>query len=406
MHAPSDSSGRITRRGFVRQSAAASFLVMAASTALGSETNSRIKAGMIGLGGRGRMITSMVRDHGGFEITAVADYFPELAQEVGKQFGVPADHCFSGLSGYRGVIGSGVEAVFLETPPYFFPEHAPAAVEAGLHVYMAKPVAVDVPGCLMIDSAAKRATQKNQCFFVDYQMPTDPVNGDIRQRIADGGLGKLAYVQTYGYGSGFQDPPKTDTLESRLRNLIWVNDVALGGDYIVNFDIHAIDAALWVIGRNPVAAAGASRICRMEPHGDSRDVCSVVYDFEDGLVLNHAAVALPNKNPGSLTCIAYGTEGHAQINYWGQAFVKGGAKETEGGTVDDLYNAGAIRNIATFHDDIIHQRHENPTVRRSVDGCLVTILGREAAARRARMTMDELLKENKRLEVDLSGLRA
>lgn len=405
MYASGDSSGRITRRDFVRQSAASSFMVMAASTALGSEANARVRAGMIGLGGRGRMITSMVRDHGGFEITAVADYFPELAQGVGRQFGVPDERCFSGLSGYQGVIESGVDAVFLETPPYFFPEHARAAVEAGLHVYMAKPVAVDVPGCLMIDAAAEGAAQKNRCFFVDYQMPTDPVNQDIHRRIADGGLGKLAYVQTYGYGAGFQDPPKTDTIESRLRSLIWVNDVALGGDYIVNYDIHAIDAALWVIGRNPVAAAGASRICRAEPHGDSRDVCSIVYDFDDGLVLNHAAVALPNANPGSLSCLAYGTEAHAQINYWGQAFVKGGPKETEGGTVDDLYNAGAIRNIATFHEDIIHQRYDNPTVRRSVDGCLTTILAREAAARRVRMTMNELLTENKPLEVDLSGLR-
>jgi hypothetical protein len=41
-----------------------------------------------------------------------------------------------------------------------------------------------------------------------------------------------------------------------------------------------------------------------------------------------------------------------------------------------------------------------------VDGCLTTILGREAAARHGRMTMDELLKENKRLEVDLSGLKS
>lgn len=406
MNTTTGSSERITRRGFVRQSAAASFMVMTASTALGSDANARIKAGVIGLGGRGRMIASMVRDHGGYEITAVADYFPELAQEVGKQFGVPGDRCFSGLSGYQGVVASGVEAVFLETPPYFFPEHARAAVQAGLHVYMAKPVAVDVPGCLIIDAAAQLASQKGRCFFVDYQMPTDPINIDVRQRILDGALGDLAYVQTYGYGSGFQDPPKTKTIESRLRNLVWVNDVALGGDYIVNYDIHAIDAALWVIGKNPVAAAGASRICRAEPHGDSRDVCSVVYDFEDGLAINHAAVALPNKNPGSLTCLAYGTEAHAQISYWGDAFVRGGTKETQGGTVENLYNAGAIRNIATFHKDITEQRHENPTVRRSVDGCLVTILGREAAARRSRMTMDELLGENRSLEVDLSGLKA
>ena len=52
---------------------------------------------------------------------------------------------------------SGIEAVALETPPCFFPEHARAAVESGLHVYMAKPVAVDVPGCMEIEAAATKA---------------------------------------------------------------------------------------------------------------------------------------------------------------------------------------------------------------------------------------------------------
>ena len=64
---------------------------------------------------------------------------------------------FSGLSGYRKLIASGVEAVALETPPCFFPEHAQAAVDAGLHVYMAKPVAVDVPGCQSIAASGARA---------------------------------------------------------------------------------------------------------------------------------------------------------------------------------------------------------------------------------------------------------
>ena len=43
---------------------------------------------------------------------------------------------------------------------------------------------------------------------------------------------------------------------------------------------------------------------------------------------------------------------------------------------------------------------------RAVDGVLTCVLGREAAARHAKLTMDELLKENKKLEVDLTGLKA
>ena len=74
------------------------------------------------------------------------------------------------------------------------------------------------------------------------------------------------------------------------------------------------------------------------------------------------------------------------------------------GTVNNLYEAGAVRNIATLHRNVVEERYENETVRRSVDGALGTILAREAAARHTRLTMDALLSENKRLELDLSGL--
>ena len=65
-----------------------------------------------------------------------------------------------------------------------------------------------------------------------------------------------------------------------------------------------------------------------------------------------------------------------------------------------------MRNIASFYQAVTGGQFENPTVERAVDGCLTCILGREAAARHGRLTMEELLKENKRREIDLSGLTA
>ena len=51
-----------------------------------------------------------------------------------------------------------VDAVVIETPPYFHPEQAAAAVDAGKHVFIAKPIAVDAPGCLSVaESFAHRA---------------------------------------------------------------------------------------------------------------------------------------------------------------------------------------------------------------------------------------------------------
>ena len=70
----------------------------------------------------------------------------------------------------------------------------------------------------------------------------------------------MAKIITLGVTGCHDDPPLTANIESRLRKLIWDNDIAIGGSYIVSFDIHAIDAALWVVGQRPIAAMGYWRI--------------------------------------------------------------------------------------------------------------------------------------------------
>ncbi len=166
----------ITRRGFLSNAgvAALSFAVVAPGAARGTAANSRIKAGVIGLGSRGRMIAGMLQSHGGYQITAVADYFPQVAEAAGEQLGVPKANRFSGLSGYRALIAADVEAVVMETPPYCFPEHVEAALQAGRHVYIAKPLGCDVPGCLRIRDAANKAAANKQVFLCDFQTRTDP----------------------------------------------------------------------------------------------------------------------------------------------------------------------------------------------------------------------------------------
>jgi len=115
---------------------------------------------------------------------------------------------------------------------------------------------------------------------------------------------------------------------------------------------------------------------------------------------------LPNTAPGYIRCTAYGQNGWGVIDYTEQASLDVRHKKPMAGKVVNLYEAGAVRNIARFHNEVLVGGHyDNPTVRRAVDGCLTCILGREAALRHGRLTMEELLKENRRVEVDLSGLK-
>ncbi|GAH89698.1 unnamed protein product, partial [marine sediment metagenome] len=125
---PFNQSNPLTRREFMAKSAAVttSFTIVNPCVIRGTEANSRVEVGCIGLGGRGSLIGRMLAEHKGFQVTSVADYFPGIAQTVGEKLGVAKEHRFWGLSSYKKLIADKVDAVFCETPPYCFPEHVTA----------------------------------------------------------------------------------------------------------------------------------------------------------------------------------------------------------------------------------------------------------------------------------------
>ncbi|MHC4517390.1 MAG: Gfo/Idh/MocA family protein [Planctomycetota bacterium] len=398
----------LTRRDFVSAagSAALTFAIVKPAAVRGTQANSKIKAGVVGTGQRGKMITGMVANHGGYELTALADYFAPVVEATGQQFGVPKARCFSGLSGYRKLIAAGVDAVFLETPPYCFPDHVEAAVNAGRHVYVAKPLGCDVPGCLKIDRMGKKATANSQVFLVDFQTRTDPFFIEGIKRVHDGAIGPVGMVSSEYNDESFADPPKTANIESRLQRLIWVNDEDLGGSYLVNAGIHAVDVALWIAGQKPTSAMGASRLVRANPHGDSHDVYSVTYEFANGLIVNHRGEHLRNRSEFRSDCLAQGQHGYLESGYTSRVRILGNRTGYRGGNVENLYPRGAERNIDTFHKCVTRGIYDNPTLEPSVNATLATILGRDAARRRTKLTWDEMIRENRKLEVDLSSLMA
>lgn len=365
-----------------------------------------IRLGVIGCGQRGSWIAGLFRRHGGYVVHAVADYFEDVADRCGEALEVPKARRFFGLDGYKRLIESGVDAVALETPPYCFPLHAETAVAAGLHVFMAKPVAVDVPGCKRVEAAAKKASTSKLVFLVDYQMPTDPANRRVVEMVRNGAIGRVVAVHSYYLAGSWPDPPKTATIEDRLQKLIWVNDTAIGSGYHGNACIHAVDAAMWALGKTPSAAMGASLIGRPDPHGDSHDVLSITYEFDGGLILNHRAKHLPDSfsTADFCGCYLHGDKGYAWISYSAKAQLVS-PDEAVREDVVNLYEAGAVRNIAAFHEAIATGDTANPTVRRAIASALVTIMGREAAQRRTRLTLSEVLKQNRSLRLSLAGLR-
>jgi myo-inositol 2-dehydrogenase / D-chiro-inositol 1-dehydrogenase len=395
----------LNRRSFLSTTASATaFTILSPALVRGADANSRVTVGLVGQGGRGGWIANHLATHPGFQITAVADYFAPVADAAGERLKVPKERRFSGLSGYRRLLESKVDAVFLETPPYFFPSHAKAAVDAGCHVYMAKPVAVDVPGCLEILAAGRKATRTGKVFLVDFQTRTDEFHIEAIRLTREGMLGKIGLITPFYHDDCFPDPPREKTIEPLLHRLAWCNDNALGGAYILNCDIHALDVALWIADELPECAVGFSCRNRANAVHDSHDCYAISYRFPSGIVMSHQSEHVPNAK-STIGCRAYGQKAHLEANYAGKVFIRGTEDGYAGGEDAVLYETGMKKNVDTFHKSIVGGIHTNPTLEPSVNSTLATLLGREAALQGHKITWPELLKDTRRLEPDLTGLK-
>jgi myo-inositol 2-dehydrogenase/D-chiro-inositol 1-dehydrogenase len=107
----------------------------------------------IGCGGRSNNVGEMALKDGRFEIVALADYFQEAVGRQGGKFQVPAGRRYTGLNCFKKLLDAGgIDIAAVLSPPYFRPEQVEAAVEAGLHVWLAKPIAVGSPGVDVVNS--------------------------------------------------------------------------------------------------------------------------------------------------------------------------------------------------------------------------------------------------------------
>ena len=406
---PAAGSLDCTRRQFLARTgiAAASAAILPAQFARGQAAAPKLDIGLIGCGGRGRWIADLFAASGRFNVVAGADYFASQTAELAKKHNLPAERCFSGLAGYRKLLDLKLDAVVIESPPYFHPEQAAAAVAAGKHVYLAKPVAVDVPGSVSVAESARFAAQKKQVFFVDFQTRAHPAYQEVVRRVHKGDIGDLisiyAEYQTNLIFQAWDDARRKSPTDPEVRLRSWGVDRVLSGDVIVEQNIHALDVASWIANAEPVKAYGAAG--RTRPFvGDCRDHFAVLFFYPNNLV-----VTFSSKQAGygydDIMVRAHGLTGTAETHYSGKIWLRS-RDDIFNSDSNGLYGKGAELNIAAFHEAITKGDCSNPTVAPSVRSNLTAILGRLAAERRGEVTWDEMLQAGERLTFDTHGLKA
>lgn len=392
----------VNRRSFLAGAATATALTaIKPSLVFGAEANTKLDLGIIGCGGRGNWLGPLFEESGLYRWVACADYFQDKVDKFGGQRGIEPSRRYTGLSGYQRLLESKLDAVVIESPPYFHPEHAAAAVAAEKHVYLAKPVAVDAPGCLSIADSGQRATAKRLVFLVDFQTRANEHYRKAIQMVRNGDIGKLVMGEAHypWRGGGRGVPPATP--EEQMRS--WYYVLPLSGDFIVEQSIHSLDVATWIIDADPVRAIGAGGQ-KLRPKGSIWDHFAVQYFFPDDVTLSFTCIQSIPEMKDEITARVYGSEGYIQTDYFSDVWVRG--KDIYKGSNPELYTSGTKVNIREFHQAITEGKCDNPTVAASVRSNLTAVLGREAGYQRGEVTMADLLKNGKRLQPNLSGLRA
>ena len=229
--------------------------------AAGSDT---IRIGLIGCGGRGTSAVDQALSvpGGGVQLTAICDVFESRLQAAyrslnGKHAGKVNAQRFVGLDGYLGLLASDVDLVYLATPPGFRPLHFERAVDAGKHVFMEKPVAVDAPGVRRVLAAGVAAASKELAVQVGLQRRHEVRYQQCIDRLRQGAIGDPIFARAYWNAAGVWTRPRRkdqSELEYQLDNWYYFN--WLSGDHIAEQHIHNLDVINWALASYPVEAQG------------------------------------------------------------------------------------------------------------------------------------------------------
>lgn len=286
----------VTRRDFLKTSVAASLAatlpLRIPAAAAGSDT---IRVGVIGCGGRGTgAAIDCLTATKGVVVAALGDLFPDrLESSLQKLRGAFADRivvtpetCFAGFDAFSKVLSvPGINLVILATPPHFRPAHLKAAVDAGKHVFMEKPVAVDPVGVRSVIATSARAAEKGLAIVAGTQRRHQFRYLELMRRIHDGAIGELVGGECYWNQGELwvkrQEPGMSD-MEWQCRN--WLYFTWLSGDHIVEQHVHNIDVINWAFNAMPVKVMGmGGRQVRTAPEfGNIFDHFAVEFEYPNG----------------------------------------------------------------------------------------------------------------------------
>lgn len=239
------------------------------------------------------------------DVAAICDVEPERASAVAAAAGIP--QVFSSVQAM--IAATNLDVISIVTPDDSHPADVRASLESGAHVLCEKPLAVDLDDARDLASRARSAGVRTRVGFV---LRFAPALAYLHEIVRSGELGEPRHLQAFQQNGQFLDPAAPFHWKMDRRRT--------GGGAVVEYGIHTIDLALWIMGAaSSVSATSrtwvAERPERERPgyrHVDGDDSTSWLMEFVSGATgLCHASWSTVGRPPG-LEIRVYGSRGAAR----------------------------------------------------------------------------------------------
>ncbi len=267
---------------------------MSILSTLGLSSGKKVRYGVVALGDiTQEAMLPGVKHTGNSELSAFVTGDAEKARQVGKQYGVT--DCYS-YDQFGEMLHSGkVDAIYLATPNWMHAEYAVAALKAGIHVLVEKPLEVSTAKCREIMDAQKQSTAK---LMVAYRLHFEPATLAAIDTVRSGKLGELLV-----FSSTFTQMVSPENHRAKH------GDVA---GPVLDMGPYPVNAARTIFGAEPTEVVSAVGTRHADAGlGDFDDTVAVTLRFPEGrlaqFVLSYYGNALD-----SYTVV--GTKGSLQVN--------------------------------------------------------------------------------------------
>lgn len=239
----------------------------------------KLKVGVLGVGVQGEQHIKVYQALPNAEVVALCDVDEKKLQAVAERYGVPHRY-----TDYRKMFKEApIEAVSVVLPDHLHCKPVLAAIAAGKHVLVEKPMATKVNEAQAMLKAARQARIK---FMVNLSNRWMPYMSITKEAIQKGELGEPLYAY------------------ARLNNTLFVPTkmiAAWSAHTTLPFWLmsHTIDRVRWLFGGNAKKVYAVSRSLVLKNLGiNTPDFYVAVVEFDNGAVGNFESVwVLPESRP-------------------------------------------------------------------------------------------------------------